>query len=250
MARRRGDGTGRRRRQCHARGARGRGREITVGTGDAIAVDPDAGPFSVLRAAPARIIGLRVPRRSVPADSVSLGAAPLRLVPAGTAALQLLAGYLRRALSTPVLSSARLAEAVASHVTELIALSLDPVCAATPPAGFRSVRAARLAAVKADIERHLTDGSLTAVTLAARHGISTRYLHKLFEDEEMTYSQFVLDRRLALAYRKLLHPQFAGRTISSIASDTGFGDLSYFNRTFRRRYDITPSGVLRGSAAR
>jgi AraC-like DNA-binding protein len=107
------------------------------------------------------------------------------------------------------------------------------------------VRAARLAAVKADIEKHLTDASLTVATIAARHGISARYLHKLFEDEEMTYSQFLLDRRLALAYRTLRQPRSATRTISSIASDSGFGDLSYFNRTFRRRYGITPSGARR-----
>jgi AraC-like DNA-binding protein len=223
-----------------------RGREVTVGAGDAVAVEPDAGPFSVVRAAPTLMIGVRVPRRSVPA-AAGLGAAAPRLVPARTAALQLLTGYLRGALSSTVLSSAPLADTVVSHMTELIALSLDPVHAATPPASVRSVRAARLAAVKADIERHLTDGSLTVAALAARHGISARYLHKLFEDDEMTYSRFVLDRRLALAYRKLCSPRFATRTISSIAYDTGFGDLSYFNRTFRRRYDVTPSGVRRGN---
>ena len=57
--------------------------------------------------------------------------------------------------------------------------------------------------------------------------------------------RFVLDRRLALAYRTLRQPRSATRTISSIAYDTGFGDLSYFNRTFRRRYGITPSGARR-----
>ena len=57
--------------------------------------------------------------------------------------------------------------------------------------------------------------------------------------------RFVLDRRLALAYRTLRQPRSATRTISSIASDTGFGDLSYFNRTFRRRYGITPSSARR-----
>jgi AraC-like DNA-binding protein len=224
-----------------------RGREVTVGAGDAVAIDPDAGAFSVLRAAPARMIGLRVPRRSVPAGAAGFGPTPLRLVPARTAALQLLTCYLRGALSSPVLSSTPLADAVVSHTTELIALSLDPACAATPPADVRSVRAARLAAIKADIEQRLSDGSLTVAALAARHGISGRYLHKLFEDEEMTYSQFVLDRRLTLAYRRLRHPRFVTRTISSIASDTGFGDLSYFNRTFRRRYGITPSEARRGN---
>ena len=223
--------------------ARQRGREVTVGAGDAIAIDPAAGAFSLLRAAPVRMIGVRIARRSVPAGAAGSDAGPLRLVPAGTAALQLLASYLHGALSGSALSSALLADAVVSHVAELITLSLDPVYSAAPPASVRSVRAARLAAVKADVERHLTDGSLTAATLAARHGISPRYLHKLFEDEEMTYSRFVLDRRLALAYRMLRQPRSATRTISSIASDAGFGDLSYFNRTFRRRYGITPSGA-------
>lgn len=61
----------------------------------------------------------------------------------------------------------------------------------------------------------------------------------------MTYSRYVLDQRLALAYRRLRHPRLAARTISSIASDAGLGDLSYFNRTFRRRYSITPSDARR-----
>jgi AraC-like DNA-binding protein len=37
--------------------------------------------------------------------------------------------------------------------------------------------------------------------------------------------------------------RFAGRTITEIAFEAGFNDLSYFNRTFRRRYSATPSDV-------
>ena len=105
------------------------------------------------------------------------------------------------------------------------------------------MRAARLAAIKADIGYQVTDGSLSATALAARHGITPRYLHKLFEDDAMTYSQYVLEQRLAFACRRLRDPRLAGRTVSSIAHDAGFGDLSYFNRTFRHRYGLTPSGA-------
>ena len=111
------------------------------------------------------------------------------------------------------------------------------------------MRAARLTSIKADIRRNLTDSSLTAAALAARHDITVRYLHKLFEDEAMTVSQYVLEGRLALARQLLSNPRLADRTISSIASDAGFGDLSYFNRTFRRRYSVTPSDVRSGREA-
>jgi AraC-like DNA-binding protein len=41
----------------------------------------------------------------------------------------------------------------------------------------------------------------------------------------------------------LTDPRLAARSITSIAFDAGFGDLSYFNRCFRRRYGATPSDV-------
>jgi AraC-like DNA-binding protein len=41
----------------------------------------------------------------------------------------------------------------------------------------------------------------------------------------------------------LSNPLLAERTISTIAYETGFGDLSHFNRAFRRRYGETPSDV-------
>jgi AraC-like DNA-binding protein len=46
----------------------------------------------------------------------------------------------------------------------------------------------------------------------------------------------------------LTDSRFAGRSISALAFDTGFGDLSYFNREFRHRYHATPSEVRRAAA--
>jgi AraC-like DNA-binding protein len=45
----------------------------------------------------------------------------------------------------------------------------------------------------------------------------------------------------------LSDPRCAGRKISAVAFDAGFSDLSYFNRTFRRRYGASPS-ELRAAA--
>jgi AraC-like DNA-binding protein len=44
-------------------------------------------------------------------------------------------------------------------------------------------------------------------------------------------------------------PRYADHRVSAIAFAAGFGDLSYFNRTFRRRFGATPSD-LRAQAQR
>jgi AraC-like DNA-binding protein len=69
----------------------------------------------------------------------------------------------------------------------------------------------------------------------------------LFESEGTTFSRFLLDQRLAHAHHMLSNPLLAKRTISTIAYEAGFGDLSHFNRAFRRRYGVTPSDIRAGS---
>jgi AraC-like DNA-binding protein len=48
----------------------------------------------------------------------------------------------------------------------------------------------------------------------------------------------------------LSDPRLADRKISEIAFAVGFGDLSYFNRAFRRHYVVTPSEVKQSSGER
>jgi AraC-like DNA-binding protein len=220
--------------------ARQHGRQVILDAGDAMAVDLHGGPFAVLRPTANRLIGVRVPRCALPVGDDRAGDTTLRLVPSHTPALRLLTGSLRSVLDGPIPLSTELANAVVTHLPELIALCLRPPGLDTGHTCTPTVRAARLSAIKADIDRRLTDSSLTAAA-AARHGITTRYLHRLFETDTRTYSQYVLERRLNLACRRLQDPRYASRTISSIANNVGFGDLSYFNRTFRRRYAFAPS---------
>ena len=68
--------------------------------------------------------------------------------------------------------------------------------------GVRNVRAVRLAAIKADIVPTSMMADLNATMVATRNRVTVRvfYLHKLFENEGLTYSEFVLGRRLARAH--------------------------------------------------
>ena len=44
-------------------------------------------------------------------------------------------------------------------------------------------------------------GDLSVAEVAQRHRMTPRYMHKLFENEGLTFSSFVRDQRLARAHR-------------------------------------------------
>ena len=98
-------------------------------------------------------------------------------------------------------------------------------------------------AIKADIVKHLAHGDVSAGALAARHRVTPRYIHKLFESEGMTLSKFVLGQRLGRVHRMLTDIRNVGQTIGALAFAAGFGDLSTFNHAFRNHYGGTPSDV-------
>jgi AraC-like DNA-binding protein len=91
--------------------------------------------------------------------------------------------------------------------------------------------------------RLLGDAALSPAAVAAHLGVTPRYVHMLFEPEGVSFAQFVLGRRLLCARRLVADPRMSGRSISAIAFDAGFGDLSTFNRNFRLRFGCTPTEV-------
>jgi transcriptional regulator GlxA family with amidase domain len=107
----------------------------------------------------------------------------------------------------------------------------------------RGLRAARLRAIKDDITARLGEPGLSLDGVALRHRVSPRYVQKLFETEGTSFSDFVRAGRLARAHRMLRDPRIAHMSISTIAYDCGFGDITAFNRTFRRHYSASPSDV-------
>src|SRR5262249_26071346 len=152
-------------------------------------------------------------------------------------ALKLLTGYLRIMMHESLpLATSELRHRVVTHVHDLVALTIGATRDSAAIAADRGVRAARLAAIKADVVARLDRRDLDLVAVAARQRVTPRYVQLLFEGEGTTFSQFVLEQRLARAHGMLISPRHARWTISAIALAAGFGDLSYFNRSFRRRY--------------
>lgn len=105
------------------------------------------------------------------------------------------------------------------------------------------VRAVRRAAILAEIETYLHDPKLAPQAIAARLGITSRYLRKLLEETGKSFSEHLLEKRLERAASLLRDPQRRGARIADVAYACGFSDLSYFNRVFRRRFGLTPSAI-------
>jgi AraC-like DNA-binding protein len=169
--------------------------------------------------------------------------AVLRRIPRGTGMLKLLRSYVDAVFNDPVLANPQMQQLITAQLCDLVAVTLGATRDATAVAEGRGIRAARLGAIKGDIEAHLATGDLSPGAVAKRQQISDSYIRKLFESEGTSFSQFVLVRRLERARRMLTNPALASRSIASVAFDAGFGDLSYFNRAFKRCYGATPSEV-------
>jgi len=133
-----------------------------------------------------------------------------------------------------------LAKVMGDHVFDLLALLLGPTADAAALARSRGLRAVWLAAILAYCERHLADPELSAATVAARHGISARYVARLMEERGETFGDHVRRKRLAKAQRMLADPTSSRMRISDIAYACGFGDLSHFNRAFKQRFGESP----------
>ena len=131
----------------------------------------------------------------------------------------------------------------------MIALALGAADDALALAEQRSVRAVRQAAILREIEASLADARLDAEAVARRLGITARYVHILLELSGHTFSAHLLDKRLTRAAELLRDPRQWILKIADVAFQIGFTDLSHFNRTFRRKYGVTPT-EMRDAAQR
>jgi AraC-like DNA-binding protein len=186
---------------------------------------------------------IRLPRAALGPLVRNIDDAVLCRIPRGTGMLRLLRSYVDAVFNDPALAIPQMRQLIAAQLCDLVAVTLGATRDATAGAERRGIRAARLSAIRGDIEAHLATGDLSPGAVAKRQQISDSYIRKLFESEGTSFSQFVLGRRLERAHRMLAGPGGASRSIASIAFDAGFGDLSYFNRTFKRYFGLTPSEV-------
>jgi len=187
---------------------------------------------------------LRFSRALLEQHILDLDAVPLRVLRPEDGLLGLLMGYADLVFKGGVGQNPELAATMSRHLVEL-AVHAFAKDAARPmaPETRQSVAAMRLDLFKADIERSLADHGFDIARLARRHKVTPRYIQMLFADSGTTFTEFLRQQRLALAYRLLCDPTQAARNVADLAFAAGFNDLSHFNRVFRRRFGATPREI-------
>lgn len=218
-------------------------RELSLAPGEAtllccqelgVFVRPEVGTVSCIR----------LSRRALAPFVTGLEDHIFRMIPANVGALQFLRAYLVAMNDTAgVEVTAAVSRTMASHVTDLIALTLGATGEAAGEARNGGLRAARLSAAKAYVESRIGPDGLSVEDVADHMGVSARYVRKLFEADGWSFSRYVLHRRLLRVRGMLSNGRYDHLPISSLAYDAGFGDLSYFNKVFRTTFGGTPSDL-------
>lgn len=104
-----------------------------------------------------------------------------------------------------------------------------------PKKDFKSLEKMKL--ILKYIENHYID-KITIEDIAREAGLSQSHFMKYFKNTMGTsFIDYLNEYRLTMASRLLVS---SDSSILDIASEVGFENLSYFNRTFKKRFGMTP----------
>lgn len=90
------------------------------------------------------------------------------------------------------------------------------------------------------VDGNLSNPRISARQVAERFGISQRYVHKMFATSGVTFSAYVVHKRLVHVCADLLSPECSKIPIYEIAYRWGFNDLSAFHRSFKLKFACSP----------
>lgn len=111
--------------------------------------------------------------------------------------------------------------------------------------GLRNIaRTVEFDAMMAYLRANIANPALSPAMLARHMRVSLRTVHNRFEESGTTFGRWIIEHRLAAIHEALSDPRCDAMTVSQIAFNWGFNDISHFTKVFRQRFDLSP-GRLR-----
>jgi AraC family transcriptional regulator, positive regulator of tynA and feaB len=219
---------------------------IRLEAGDVVLVDTTR-PVKLIAEAPWRNLTLNLPRQELVAH---LGFEPLGGLarPRGTPAGRLLFELIQSAKEEPLSGSSSVNAYMQLVVHDLVGALFAPSDHAASSRNTDRL----FARVRGVIKEGFVDPAFCPAEVAARTGISLRYLQKLFTERGLTCREFIYSLRLDHAARLLGRRKALGnsRPLSEIGYACGFNDYAHFARKFRRRFGHAPgAGIVKNCRA-
>jgi AraC-like DNA-binding protein len=134
------------------------------------------------------------------------------------------------------------ATCLATQILDILAIAFGSAPADMPDGPSLAQAAIRRRAL-AYIDRRVGDPDLDPAMIAAAIGVSTRYLHRVFEASENSVSASIRARRLQRAHEDLTDWRLRQQSISEIASRYGFANQSSFATCFKKEFGMSPRTV-------
>lgn len=192
-----------------------------------------------VEAAGARLLVLRIPAEDLRGRVVSVDDHVERRFPANERMTRLLVGLLGSIAELFADHPPPTPEALATELLSFVALAIG----AEDRGATLAVRNARYRLRRRIfdyIDRNLADPELNPRRIADEARISLSYLYSLFSDDDTTVGQFMQSRRLQRAYEILVADPKKHLTVSEIAYQVGFKNVSHFSRSFSRHFGMAP----------
>jgi AraC-like DNA-binding protein len=130
-------------------------------------------------------------------------------------------------------------------IAHLIRLTLREVSDETALGSHKFMLCER---IKSYIARNLRDPSLSIDRIAEVHKCTKRYLHKAFEEEGRSISEYIWQLRLDSCREQLLNSDARNKSITEIALSWGFNSSAHFSSAFKLRFGTSPSSLRKEAA--
>lgn len=129
---------------------------------------------------------------------------------------------------------------VADSITQLLRLAL---LTGLPEQTLPPSRELLRERIKSLVAAHLRSPNLSVDGLASLTRCSKRYLHKVFEHEQLSISEYILQLRLERCRQSLLDPSCLNQSITDIAFSWGFNNSNHFSRSFKQAFGVSPRSL-------
>ena len=219
------------------------GREIELRTGDASLYDGSQ-PFTLTLPQRFDMIVLQFDRAALLQRCPTVGQLTASLLPVDAPAFAPVSAVLRSLQPAALSNETALSRQLGTSILDILAVTLAEHFGAETTTNMQRKKTFLRAC--GYINANVDDPSLNPSQVASAVGVSVRYLHMMFRENETSVTKFVFSRRLARCYDDLVNPAKAHLSVTDIAHAHGFKTAAHFTRKFSEAYSSNPSALRPG----